>query len=236
MATVVTKRREIAAWGVHLYTALGLPLAFLCVQALVDGNAVRFFLFSAIACAVDATDGFLARKVRVKEVLPSFDGRRLDDIVDFLHFVCLPLAALPALGVLPASWAWIVVVPLMASGYGFSQEAAKTDDAFVGFPSYWNVIALYLYVLDATPTTSAAILLGLAALVFVPIHYIYPSRTAFMQKTTIGLGLIWTVFMFALSLRPDASWAPTAAWISLFYPLYYTGVSLVHHKRIHAEA
>jgi len=31
---------------------------------------------------IDATDGTLARLVRVKERIPWFDGDRLDDIVD----------------------------------------------------------------------------------------------------------------------------------------------------------
>ncbi|MCB9662555.1 MAG: CDP-alcohol phosphatidyltransferase [Alphaproteobacteria bacterium] len=228
-------QRRLAAWGVHLYTALGLPLAFLCVQALVDGDAARFFVFSALACAVDASDGFLARKVGVKEVLPGFSGRRLDDIVDYLHFVCLPLAALPALGLLPAELAWVVVVPLMASAYGFCQEQAKTEESFVGFPSYWNVLALYLYVLGASTQVVVGSLLVLSALVFVPIHYVYPSRTRFMQRTTVGLGLVWTAMVVALSLSPHAAWAVQLGWVSLFYPAYYVGLSLVHHRRVHGD-
>ncbi len=43
------------------------------------------------ATLVDATDGLLARKARVKERLPAFDGARLDDIVDYLTFVFLPV-------------------------------------------------------------------------------------------------------------------------------------------------
>lgn len=239
MQTTFPPSRVAAAWGVHLYTALGLPLAFLAVQAMAAGDASSFFIWSAIACWVDATDGFLARRVGVKEVLPTFSGRRLDDIIDYLHFVCLPLAALPALGMLPAEQAWIVVLPLMASAYGFCQEDAKTDDAFVGFPSYWNVLTLYLYVLAASPTVIIASLVVLSVLVFVPIHYLYPSRTRFLQPVTIGLGLVWTVMVFALSMRPHAGWAPTLAWISLFYPAYYTAVSFVHHARVmrrHREA
>lgn len=233
MGEGLSKKHRIAAWGVHLYTALGLPLAFLCVQALAAGDATRFFLFSAVACAVDATDGFLARRVRVKEVLPHFSGRRLDDIVDYLHFVCLPLAAVPALGIVPVSQAWIVIVPLMASAYGFCQEEAKTEDSFVGFPSYWNIVVLYLFVLDATPRVTLGVLWVLSALVFVPIHYIYPSRTRLLQRVTIGLGLVWTVAMVALMLRPETPWAKTLAWVSMLYPAYYTGVSLVHHAQVH---
>ena len=72
MSETASTGRRMAAWGVHFYTALGLPLAYLCMVALANGDAPRFFLFSAIACLVDASDGFLARKVKVKEVLPGY--------------------------------------------------------------------------------------------------------------------------------------------------------------------
>ena len=63
---------------------------------LVQGGPAAFrwsFLLMAAATLVDATDGFLARKVRIKEVVPSFDGRRLDDLIDFLNYTFLPIAS-----------------------------------------------------------------------------------------------------------------------------------------------
>ncbi len=226
------RRRVLAAWGVHLYTALGLPLAWMCAQALVDGDATRFWLYSAVACAIDATDGFLARRVGVKAVLPSFNGRRLDDLVDFLHFVVLPMAAVPALGLIPEGWGMLCVLPMMASGYGFCQEEAKTDDAFVGFPSYWNIVVLYLYVLGASPEIVAAVLVVLSALVFVPIHYVYPSRTPRLFRTTSVLGWAWAAMLVALLSAPEAAWARPLAWWSLYFPVYYAGLSLVHDRDV----
>ncbi len=228
--------RRMAAWGVHLYTALGLPLAFLCADALAHGEERRFWVLAAIACLIDATDGFLARKVDVKAVLPHFSGRRLDDIVDFLHFVVLPMAALVAMDLVPGRWAPIVCLPLLASGYGFCQEAAKTEDAFVGFPSYWNILALYLWILDAPPRIVLWSLSVLSVLVFVPIHYVYPSRTRLMMPWTVGLGVLWTVAIFAISLFPEASWAVPTAWASLAYPAYYLVLSLIHDRRVRRRA
>jgi phosphatidylcholine synthase len=90
---------------------------------------------------VDATDGVLARMARVKEVTPSFDGARLDDIVDYLTFTFLPILLLYHAGDLPADWGWIpVAAVLLSSAYGFSPTDAKTsDNYFTGFPSYWNI-------------------------------------------------------------------------------------------------
>ena len=101
-----------------------------------------------VATAIDATDGWLARRARVKDVLPGFDGRALDDLIDFHTYASLPLLLLWRADVLPGASAWLLLLPLLASAYGFSQVNAKTDDGFfLGFPSYWNIVAFYLFVL-----------------------------------------------------------------------------------------
>ncbi len=106
------------------------------------------FLLMAAATIVDSTDGWFARRVRIKEAVPGFDGRRLDDIVDFLNYTFLPLLLIWRAEILPAGQEAWLFLPLLASAYGFCQVQAKTDDGyFLGFPSLWNVVALYLYAL-----------------------------------------------------------------------------------------
>lgn len=224
---------RVRAWSVHAYTALGLPLAWACLEALRRDDVPAFFLLASAACFVDATDGFFARRWKVKEVVPYFSGRRLDDIVDYLHFVAIPMVAIVALGMLPPALEPLVIFPLLASGYGFCQEAAKTDDAFVGFPSYWNILVLYLYVLQASTTVVALSLTVLSVLVFVPVHYVYPSRTRLMMPWTLGLGALWTLMVVAIALAPTTAWSRQLAWVSLFYPVYYLVLSGVHHVQVH---
>jgi phosphatidylcholine synthase len=102
----------------------------------------------------------------------------------------------------------------------------------VGFPSYWNVLVLYLYVLDATPAWTIGSLVALSILSFVPLHYLYPSRTRFLRPVTLSLGAVWGAAMIAMCLAPDAAWAPTVGWVSLLFPAYYLGASVVHDRRI----
>src|SRR5215475_3065684 len=151
--------RKITAWLVHCYTALGLVAAAGMAVFIVRGDAASFQGAIALmigATFIDSTDGWLARRARVKEVLPQFDGRRLDDIIDFQTYTSLPLLFIWRVGILPAGLSWWLLAPLLASVYGFSQSNAKIsgatspdaeagDNFFVGFPSYWNVIAIYLY-------------------------------------------------------------------------------------------
>ena len=90
---------QFSAAAVHLYTASGAVLAFLMVQAAIQGNAVQALWISLITLIVDGTDGSLARRFRVSEMLPWFDGRRLDDIVDYLTYVFAPILLIWQLGV-----------------------------------------------------------------------------------------------------------------------------------------
>ncbi len=161
------KRLPALAWIAHLYTALGAVLALSATLAIFNGDFRSAFLALIAATFVDATDGWLARAVRVKERLPDFDGGRLDDIVDYLTYVFVPVLIVWRVGLLPDGWTLMVGgVVLVASAYGFGQSDAKvvTDDYFfTGFPSYWNIVALYLYVLRPSPEVTALVLIALAA-------------------------------------------------------------------------
>ena len=105
------------------------------------------FLWLVAATFIDATDGMLARAAASRRRRPGFDGARLDDIVDYLTFVFVPHADLYRAGDLPEGWGLAVAaVVLLSSAYGFASLDAKTDDYFfTGFPSYWNIVALYIH-------------------------------------------------------------------------------------------
>jgi phosphatidylcholine synthase len=222
------------AWLAHFYTALGAVLALVATQAVFQGDFRAVFLALAAAIFVDATDGWLARALRVKVVLPGFDGGRLDDIVDYLTYVFVPVLLLGTAGLLPREWEWGVgSVILLSSAYGFGQSDAKvvtTDHYFTGFPSYWNIVAFYLYVWRPPPTVNAALLLLLAALVFVPIRFVYPSRTVELRALTLALGALWGGLVLVMIWRLPATDGPWAA-LSLVFPVYYTLLSLWQHAR-----
>ncbi len=217
---------RVLAWSVHLYTALGAVAAFEAMTATVGGDARAAFFWMAVALAIDSSDGTLARAARVKEVVPSFDGARLDDIVDYLNYVVVPVFFAYQLHLLPEGGAALVAAaPLLASAYGFGQTAAKTSDFFfTGFPSYWNVAVFYMYLVGGPPGANAAVLLLLSILVFVPIGYVYPTRQPFLRPLTITLGLVWgAVLLAALARLPEPS--PILVYGSLAFPIYYFALS-----------
>jgi phosphatidylcholine synthase len=234
---MATPRRPWDAWLVHLFTASGAVLAFLAVVALERHDLRGAFAFLFVAVLVDAADGWLARRAQVAARTPFIDGPRLDDLVDYLTFVFVPMLIVWRAELLPAGWGLgVVAAVLLASALGFVHADAKTADYFfTGFPSYWNIVALYLAAFRWPPAVNALILMGLTALVFVRVGYVYPSRTPVLRGVTVGLGLLWGVLVAAIvaTLPAPPRGLVTA---SLFYPLYYTGLSWVLHARRRAAA
>lgn len=220
---VATRRLRTAGWVLHGYTASGTVLALLAVIAAIDSNAVRALWILLAALVIDGTDGMMARRLHVKDTIPGFDGARLDDIVDYITYAFAPMVLLWAGHFLPAgTWGAIVAaLPLLASSYQFCRTDAKTDDHFfLGFPSYWNVIAFYVVVMGLSPALTATILLTCTVLVFVPVKYIYPSRTRVFRALNLSLAGVWLV-LYAVILADVPGPSPILVGLSLAYVAYY---------------
>jgi phosphatidylcholine synthase len=213
---------RVGAWLVHLYTASSAVLGVWATAAVFAREFRLAMYLLMLTMVIDSTDGALARAVDVKGRIPWFDGRRLDDIVDFFTYVLVPACFLVEADLLPhPAWA---AAPVLASCYGFSRDDAKTPDhLFTGWPSYWNVVAMYLYLLDVSPAVALAIVLVFSAGVFVPLVYVYPSRTRALRPLSIAVLGAWVVGFSWLAVRPD----PDPFWVraSLAGPAYYLAVS-----------
>src|SRR5919206_4293746 len=157
----ISRWLRLRATAVHLYTASGMVLALLMVFAAFQGAPVPALWLMLATLVIDSTDGLLARRFRVKEFLPSFDGSLLDNIVDYMTYVLAPILLLWTAGYLPDGTFGVVLaaLPLLASSYQFCQVDAKTGDGaetdhfFLGFPSYWNILAFYAIVFNLSTWT-----------------------------------------------------------------------------------
>jgi phosphatidylcholine synthase len=225
---MATQGARAAAAAVHLFTATGAVLALLMVHFSYHGQVETVLWLFLVAMVIDGTDGMLARRFRVKAVLPGFDGALLDNIVDYMTYALAPMALLWANGYLPDGAAGGVVasIPLLASTYQFCRTDAKTDDHFfLGFPSYWNVVAFYVVVLELGVTATTVLLIVLAVLVFVPVKYVYPSRTETLWYTNMAGATAWLVlFGVITALLPDVPLWLTM--LSMAYLAYYLIESL----------
>jgi phosphatidylcholine synthase len=234
--------KKCLAWCAHAYTAFGLVAAAGIAVSIYQADFYYAFLLMFLAVIVDATDGTFARAVKVKEVLPHFDGRRLDDLIDFHTYTTLPLFLIWRANLLPPEWQAFLIAPLLASAYGFCQANAKTDDGFfLGFPSYWNIVAFYLFVLEPPAWLSLALLLFFALMTFLPMRYLYPTHRGRLNRWTNVLGAGWGLLLIAVLWRMPATRIegrnvdPTTyalALVSLAFPIYYLGVSWFITARI----
>jgi phosphatidylcholine synthase len=217
----------VAAWLVHLYTASSAVIALLATRAIFEYRFRDAFFWLAAAIIIDCSDGVLARAADVKGRLPWFNGAKLDDIVDYLTYVFVPALFVWRALLVPDAWAIPVAsAMLLSSAYGFNQDAAKTaDHFFTGFPSYWNIVVFYLYVLRGSQMVNAIVLLALAVMVFVPMRYVYPSRTPRWRTVTVALGIAWGIALLVVLWQLPAV-SPALLWGSLVFPVYYVALSL----------
>jgi phosphatidylcholine synthase len=210
----------------------------LIVMAVWDGEVTRALWLALVALVVDGTDGMLARRLEVRKHIPWFDGTTLDNVVDYLTYAVAPMVLLWTQGYLGEglSATVLAVTPLMASAYQFCRVDAKTEDhLFLGFPSYWNVLAFYVVVLDLHVATVALVLLVCSVLVFIPVGYVYPSRTSTLRGVTLALTSLWLV-SYAVLLAQMPHPGPLWLVLSLGYLVYYVGLSIALTVRRRARA
>lgn len=219
--------RRILAWGIHLLTASGAVFGLLAILAIFQNAWHEALIWMAIAVAVDGVDGTFARWVDVKAVLPDFDGALLDQVIDFLNYVVVPALFLYRSELLPDRFALVGTMTIaLASSYQFCHTQAKTPDNFFrGFPSYWNITVFYLLVLGLGSWWNLAVISALTVLIFIPVKYIYPTRTRRYHRLTLPLTVLWGAMVLAVLVQFDDS--PTwLVWGSLLYVAYYVALSL----------
>ncbi len=228
------------AWSVHAFTTSGIVLGFLALVAVLKNDAVAAFMWLGLALFVDGIDGTLARRARVKEYTPNFDGSSLDLVIDFFTYVAVPalmvywfnMVPVPAL--LPTqTWSLICGALIMAvSCYTFANVNMKSFDYyFVGFPAIWNVVVLYFYLFNTGWLVNLIMVLVLSILTFVPVKFVHPLRVTHWRNITIPMTVLWAALTLSLII---SSRAPNYAdWVyklelALFglSSLYFAWISL----------
>lgn len=220
----VTMGQLLAAWSVHLFTMSGVIFGGLAIIALVHGHYLEMWGWLAVCLVVDGVDGTLARRVRVREVIPWFDGVILDSVVDYLSWTFIP--ALFMYKVLP--WSpngagengisfFIFVIICTSSMFCYCNTGMKSSDFyFVGFPAAWNIVALYLYLLQSSWITNIIVVIICIFLTVMPITFCHPFRVKRWRWLNLSAVSIWLLCSIYLTIVfPDRStWVQILWWIS----------------------
>ena len=95
------------------------------------GDIRATFGLLVITMIIDGTDGILARRVRVRDVLPKFDGASLDNVIDVLTYGYIPIFIMATQNLLPHPGRWCRCRLALCLW-----QLMKTPDSFSSFSSY----------------------------------------------------------------------------------------------------
>ena len=227
---IATPQRRAAAWAVHAFTTSGVVLGFLALVSILEGDRQAAFLWLGLALFVDGIDGSLARRVNVEAVTPYFDGRTLDNIIDFFTYVIVPAMMVYWFGLVPQGWEIVSAALILAvSCYTFANLKLKTHDwYFSGFPALWNVVVLYFYLLGTGAWLNLSVIFLLSFLTFVPVKVVHPLRVPDLRPLTVLMTVIWGASTLRLVLLSDKPAEPATVtfWLCMGSTLYFIGLSL----------
>lgn len=221
--------RKARGYLIHLYTTSTLFFVVLAVQWILDERYIPALLAMGITVIIDATDGALARRFRIKDTTPRIDGALLDNVVDFVSYVFLPLLFMLHAGLLLEPTTLFVTFVAFSSAYGFSRTSAKLGDEgfFMGFPSYWNVVVFYLYLMGLPAWFNTVLVVALSVMVFAEIRFLYVSRLRRGRIVHVVLGTAWGAACIAALFVEPGTTRMTLLYGSLAYVAFYTVHSLV---------
>ncbi|WP_408612132.1 CDP-alcohol phosphatidyltransferase family protein [Candidatus Liberibacter brunswickensis] len=190
--------KRVRAFSVHIFTAFGSFVAFLGVTAASQYRIVDMFWWLGLALIIDGFDGPIARKMRVKEVLPNWSGDTLDNIIDYLTYVILPAFALYQSNKLGSSGSSIAAGMIVISGaIYYAYTNIKTEENFFsGFPAAWNMIVFFIISTDASILISSIIITTSVVLTFVPINFLHPIRVVRLRPINIFVFFCWCALGF----------------------------------------
>ena len=193
----------IKAYLIHLLTGTGILMSFFSIISILNEDKLLTFLFLIIALFIDVIDGNLARKYNVKKFCPNIDGMMLDTIVDYINYVFIPCIIIYKFNYVPEQFEIIVpILILCISLFSFSYMKIMTENyLYVGFPSIWNVIVIYLSILDLNVWNNLFIFFILIILKIIPIKVIHPMRYKNNKRknSIIALGLIFISLILLLN-------------------------------------
>src|ERR1700722_740403 len=192
-SSTVSPATRIAAFCVHIFTALGAGVALIAMLEAVREHWVAMFAWLGVALVIDAVDGPIARRLDVARVQPNWSGDVLDLVVDFVTYVFVPAYAITASDLLLPLAAPLLGAGIAVSGalYFADRRMKSEDNHFRGFPALWNAVAFYLFLLHLSPAFSSLIVAILIVLTFAPFHVLHPVRVVRLRGLTLSLLAIW---------------------------------------------
>ena len=177
---LVSLREKIQAWCVHIFTASGLLSAFMAIIAIDYKDWRACFLWLFLCFLIDSLDGTLARKFRVKEILPYMDGKNIDYIIDFATYAIIPAFFFYKAEMVATEHMYIALaIMLLSAALYYGKVGMVADDQyFIGFPVLWNFVVFFqFFICQNNQMLNLVSVIFFGILHFVPLKFAYPSMT-----------------------------------------------------------
>jgi phosphatidylcholine synthase len=217
------------AWGVHIFTSLGVGCAFLSVTSSLHESAGLALIWLMVAQVVDGVDGPLARKWDVCDNLPVVSGYVLDLIVDFTTCVFAPVIFAWHFDLLPARWEGpLLTLVLVTSVLWFSRDDIETTDLwFRGFPTAWNLVFTLFWIADLPSWLTVSSTLGLCVLTLTPSFKVpHVLGAPQFRRVTVALSAAGLAAMTLLIIDRNSPGRGPALGVIVVWVTYYFGIGL----------
>ncbi len=175
----------------------------MALVAVFNSRLTEMFAWLALAIAIDAIDGSIARKFKVAILLPRWSGEVLDLVVDFLTYVFVPTVAIMVASIVPPGLESLAGgAIIISSAIYFADRNMKTRDAyFRGFPAAWIFVAFYLFLVRPEPWIALTIIALFVVLTFMPILFLHPLRVVRFRPLNLILCFIWVALSLVVLLQ-----------------------------------
>lgn len=197
-----TRRHVRAAWAVHAFTASGVFVGYLGLNAVIQERASAAILWLIAALILDGIDGPLARRLDVGKRVPNLNGHSLDLIIDYFTCTILPVAFLDQFDMVPNYTTAPIAFAILAGGaIWMARTDQETPDRwFRGFPAEWNMIVPTLYLLEASPWLTLVICAVFCVLTLTKFEFAHPVSVNEHRRISITFMTFWLGSMVWLAI------------------------------------
>jgi len=225
---------QARAFSVHLFTASGSFLAFVSLVAASEERWTAMFWWLGLALLVDGIDGPVARKLQVKEILPTWSGELLDNIIDYVTYVLIPAFALYQRGFMGENLSFLsAAIIVVSSAIYYADTGMKTKENFFrGFPVVWNMVVFTLFVIEPGEWVSFAVVVIAGITTFLPMNFLHPVRVARLRWLNLPMTLLWCAFgAIALLQQMEAfDWVKVGIAATGIYLFFIGGIMQLFPK------
>jgi phosphatidylcholine synthase len=218
--TAYSRRHIRSAWAVHALSASGVIVGYVGLNSVIAGHARAAILWLVGALLLDGVDGPIARKLDVRNRIPTLNGNSLDLIIDYFTCTIVPVAFLDRFDILPARTVGPVgFTILFVSALWMSRSDQETADGwFNGFPAEWNMIIPSLFLIGASEWVNLAICIVFCALTLSRVQFAHPVSVRERRPLSLTFMIAWLGSMTWLAVAQRN--VPAARIVLIVAPLW----------------